>query len=293
MPKLVITCGTSGSGKSTYAQSLVKQGWVNIERDKIRFDEYCNGMEDWRLYKFNKAREDKVSAIALGQWCSAVYEHKNVIVSDTNLKKKYHDYWKQRAEIAGYEFEVVYFDITLEEAYKRDTHRGGKAVGRDVLNRQWKDWLEITEAKKYVPDETKPRTIVSDVDGTVAKMVSRGPFDWKKVGEDAPRWKIIHLVESLALTGNYELVFVSGRDGSCYEETKKWLDDYIRLPFTLYMREAGDMRKDTIIKEEILFNQLADRYNIEYWFDDRNSVVRKLKDLGINVIDVSEGYEEF
>lgn len=90
-----------------------------------------------------------------------------------------------------------------------------------------------------------------------------------------------------------EVVVVSGRDGSCEQETRNWLIDNGIFFDCLFMRKAGDSRKDAIIKEEILFDCIAPVYNILFWVDDRPQVVRKIKDLGINVIDVSKSYEEF
>ena len=48
----------------------------------------------------------------------AVSQMLPVIVSNTNLNQKDHTYWKTKAEEAGYEFEVKYFDITLDEGAK-------------------------------------------------------------------------------------------------------------------------------------------------------------------------------
>lgn len=293
MPKLIITCGLSGSGKSTYAESLVKTGFVEINRDTVRFDHYCKGVQDWGLYKFTKERETYVSKVCWQDWRTWVEFGNNVVVSDCNLDKKYHEYWENLAEEAGYDFEVKYFDMSLEEAYKRDLRRGGKAVGRDVLNRQWKQWLKITGRRVYEPDTNLPTAVVSDVDGTVAEMYNRSPYDWDRVGQDYPRLEIIKIIESYVKAGSHQLIFVSGRDGSCYNETRKWLTKYVSIPFQLYMRHEGDTTKDTLVKEEIVFNKLEPSFNIVAWFDDRPCVIRKIKDLGIQVCDVSRGYDEF
>lgn len=290
---LVLYVGCSGSGKSTAAKLLVKEGLVEINRDYFRFKLFCDGVEDWSKYKFTKQREQEVTKACEVRWKLSVEHLKSVVVSNTNLNQKDHDYWKAKAEEAGYEFNVVYFPETLETLFKRDEKRGTLSVGRETLIQQWQKWLKITNARKYVPNLDKPITIVSDIDGSIAKMSGRSPYEWAKVGEDQPRTKIINMIEALYQSDQYELVFVSGRDGSCYPETYAWLIKNVGLPFKLYMREAGDQRKDTIVKEEILFNHLEPNYNIEYWFDDRPCVVRSMKLLGVNVIDVSEGINEF
>lgn len=295
MPKLLLTVGISGSGKSTYAAELVKQGWSELNRDVWRFVFFTEGKPDWSLYKFTKQREDDVTKHLEFLFHDAVKYKANIVVSNTNLNQKDHTYWKTKAEEAGYEFEVKYFPVTLDEALKRDSKRGALAVGREVLLQQWQKWLDITNARRYIANTSLPKTVVCDIDGTVAKMTSgRSPYDWSRVGEDEPRVEIIKLVEGYSNSFADELVFVSGRDGSCYGLTHEWLSKHVWRPFKLYMRAAGDMRKDSVVKEEIIFNQLEPQYNIVMWFDDRQAVVEKLMDLKIpNVINVAETYVRY
>lgn len=48
--KAIITVGISGSGKTTWAEQ--QEGFININRDDIRFDYFCGGVRDWKLYSF-------------------------------------------------------------------------------------------------------------------------------------------------------------------------------------------------------------------------------------------------
>jgi len=291
-----LTVGCSGSGKSTHAKELKQllPSVVEINRDEWRFTFFTNGVQDWGLYKFTKDRESKVTAKCAELFDSAVLAMRPIIISNTNLNQKDIDYWKTKAEKAGYEFEIKYFDVDLEELLKRDTKRGALSVGREVILKQYQKWLELTNARVYVPNTSLPKTVVSDVDGTVAKMVGRSPYDWSRVGEDEPRVEIIKLIEGYTNSYADKLVFVSGRDGSCYDETYEWLSKHVWRPFELYMRAAGDQRKDTTIKEEIIFNILEPNYNIVMWFDDRASVIRKLKCLKIpNIINTDTELGEF
>lgn len=294
MPTLVLCVGISASGKSTFAKELVDtQGFVEVNRDNARFTLFCEGVQDWGRYKFSKAKEEEVTAYCLYSFQEAVDLGKDVVVSDTNLKQKYHDDWKHLALNFGYEFEVKYFPIALEEAWKRDERRTN-SVGRDVIARQWKDWLEITNHQKYVPNDNLPRCVVVDVDGTLAEMYNRGPFDWAKVGQDKVRLHVIELLEAyIHRYPSVSIVVVSGRDGSCEQETRKWLLENGVFFDELYMRNPGDSRKDSIVKDEILTCNIAPKYNILFWIDDRPQVVRMLKDKGVNVVDVSKDYVEF
>lgn len=293
MLKLLILVGVSASGKSTYAKSLTEQGWIEINRDMKRFDVFCGGVEDWKLYKFTKEKENAVSLLCYEDFNKAVSVRHNVVVSDLNLKRKYHEYWSNLAEEAGYEFEVKYFPITLEEAWKRDERRPN-SVGRNVINRQWKDWLEITNHPRYVPDENLPPCIVVDVDGTLAELCNRGPFEWSKVGQDKPRKHVIELINAyIDRYPSVAIVVVSGRDGVCEPETRQWLLENDILFDNLFMRAAGDQRKDSIIKDEILTNEVSKLYNVLFWVDDRPCVIRMLRDKGVNVFDVGRDYLEF
>lgn len=301
MPKLIITCGVSGSGKSTYAAELVKQGWVELNRDEWRFKFFCEGKYDWGLYKFSKEKETKVTnhleelwKLNSGQSSSGFYQ-RNIIVSNTNLNQKDHTYWKTKAEEAGYEFEVKYFDITLTEALKRDRKRGALSVGQDVLFDQWQKWLEITNARKYEPNERKPKAIVLDIDGTIALVDGRKHFDYSKaVLTDKPRKDVLEMVEAYAKSTNSLIICVSGREDVCREHTIAWLKKHMVDWNMLFMRESGDFRCDTIVKEEIFWKYIASDYNIIAAFDDRPRVVRKWKDIGIPlVISVQKDYRDF
>ncbi len=53
--KLTLYIGISGSGKSREAQKY--QDAVEINRDRLRFLLFCNGIENWEKYKFTKSNE--------------------------------------------------------------------------------------------------------------------------------------------------------------------------------------------------------------------------------------------
>lgn len=295
MPILRICVGISGSGKSTYAKELIAQGWAEINRDYWRFKQYCNEVNDWSLYKFTKEREAFVTFLCDHDWEYAVDQKLNVIVSNTNLNKKDHNYWKAKAEEVGYEFEVKYFPITLTEALKRDKKRGGLSVGQDVIFDQWQKWLQITEAKKYAPNEFKPKVIILDIDGTIALTNGRSHYDYSEaVLTDVPRLDVIELVHAYASVMGAEIICVSGRENKCKDYTEQWLDNYCINNIELHMRKEGDNRCDTIVKEEIFWSDIEPHYNVIAAFDDRTRVLRKWKDIGIPlVVDVCKTYKEF
>lgn len=292
-----LLCGVSGSGKSTHSQELKRllPSVMEINRDEWCFDFYTNGVHDWSLYKFTKDRENRVTAKCNELFDIAVQAMRPIVISNTNLNQKDHDYWKVKAEEAGYDFEVVYFPITLEEALYRDSKRGALAVGREVLFKQWQKWLKISGFKKYVPDTSKHKAIIVDIDGTVAMVNGRSHYDYTKVSTDLPRKEIIKIVQCWAMSSNAEIIFMSGREDSCRADTVRWLHKHFEdtIPY-LYMRKTGDQRNDRIVKEELFREYVADNWNVIGAVDDRPRVVRLWNDLGIeNVISVSVNYLEF
>jgi predicted kinase len=299
MKKQVVTlfCGCSASGKSTRVKELRDAGWkfVELNRDEWRFKLFTDGVQDWSKYKFTKEREQVVTDKLNELFDSAVRNLMPVIVSNTNLNKKDHNYWENKAKQVGYDFEVVYFHESLTTLLKRDKKRGALAVGQDVIFDQWQKWLEITNSRKYVPNEFKPKAIILDIDGTIALTNGRSHYDYSDaVLTDVPRIDVIDLVTCYANSTGAEIICVSGREDKCKEYTQSWLDTYYVDNSGLYMRKTSDDRCDTIVKEEIFWNDIEPYYNIIAAVDDRPRVIRKWKDIGIPlVISVQTDYKEF
>lgn len=299
-PILYITVGISASGKSTWADKKVQEDAskgitvVNINRDTIRFNDVLPG-SDWSTYKFTKAREQAVSEIALQQFNDAVAAEYDIIISDTNLNEVYRNAWVERGEENGYQVEIVDFPITLEEAWKRDAARVN-GVGHNTIYQQYKQWEEYKGVKKYAPDESKPKAIIVDVDGTIANKCDRSPFEWDKVGCDTPRLEIINMIRAFARSYGATPIFLSGRDSVCRDITQGWINchAYMDKDQELYMRAQDDTRKDTIVKEELFWEHVEPIYNVIAAFDDRPVIIRLWHKLGIpNVICVSDPYIEF
>ena len=287
--KAIITVGISGSGKTTWAEGFCKKnGYININRDNVRFSVF--GAKNWSEYTFTNQKELMVSTVCRDMIAAASCNGLNLVVSDTNLSSKYRDELVSNLEYMGYKVEFKIFDISWKEACKRDSYRI-MGVGKDVLYRQWKQWLEFIDFKTYVPDLTLEKAIICDIDGTVATACNRSPFEWSKVGQDSYRTHVTDMVYGYQYQG-YKTIFLSGRDSVCKSETVQWLKDNNLTYSELYMRKEGDMRADTVIKEEF-FWPLTSRYNITCVIDDRNCMTELWQDLGLNVISVGDNRENF
>lgn len=132
------------------------------------------------------------------------------------------------------------------------------------------------------------KAIIVDIDGTLAKMNGRGPFDWHRVGED----KVNPAVQLLVGLASYycNVIIFSGRDSCCREATIEWLKSH-KIPHeNLYMRPEGNFEKDCIIKRRLYDEHIVGKYDIQFVVDDRDQVVEMWrKDLGLTCFQVDYG----
>lgn len=146
------------------------------------------------------------------------------------------------------------------------------------------------------------KIVIVDIDGTVSEVGDRvnhlneTPCNWddfyERCNEDKPIIPIIDLVTVLTKS-NYSIVFITGRRESTRGKTVSWLKEYgIYSPY-LFMRPDGNFQHDTIVKPELLnhFFNLT-KTSIEDVFiilEDRNSMVKKWRELGYTCLQVAEG----
>lgn len=310
-PKLIILRGLQGSGKTTWAKEFIAKELasgntrvMNVCRDDLRA---MHG-----LGKQPSSFEGTITQLQHVMIRSGLKDGCTVLSSDTNLKASYVKDLLKIAALFNAEVEFVDFHIALEECIRRDqlrTDSVGEAVIRSFYNRYFNKGNfpkfpalneSITEFEVYVPDITLPKAFIVDIDGTIAKLNGRSPYDHTRVLEDLPHQDVINLISDLRQM-DYKIIFVSGRVDSCKHTTLEWLHihapqlyamgfdsdaDYVS---PLYMRKTGDSRTDTIIKYEIFDEHIRNKYNVIGVFDDRNSVVAFWREIGLRVYQVNEG----
>ncbi len=291
----IITVGISGSGKSVYARQT---GYTVFERDQIRREilvqkGQIDDMQNlWGVWKFSKENEGAVSRRYDIRLEEAAKDKKDIVCADTNLNVKYRNILIEKLIGLGYAVQIVDFPIDLMDAIKRDERRRD-TVGRDIIYKQYQQWLDYSGRKKYVPSENPP-CILIDIDGTVAHMNGkRSPFEWDKVYLDDVDETVKDLGNSYNDNTNYRVIYMSGRDGLCESMTRQWLHDNNIKFHALYMRKAGDMRKDTVVKEELFWKHIAEYYNVQFVVDDRPAVCRMWRELGLKVFQVGDPHVEF
>jgi predicted kinase len=295
MTRLLITRGLPASGKTTFARKLQPRV-VRVNRDDLRRMLHGDRLyTQWAESQVTHAQRATVEAL--------LRAHADVIVDDTNLRNKTVRDWAELAARLGAQFEVHDFtDVPLEECIRRDAERASAdQVGEEAIRRMHARYLagrnlplpipyipEIS-VNVYEPDLDLPAAVLVDIDGTVALMGNRSPYDWHRVGEDLPNPAVITAVRAMHAAGN-AIIFCSGRDAECRAETEAWLELYVGVPYeALFMRPEGDGRKDAVVKREIFDREIRDVWRIVGVFDDRQQVVRMWRALGLTVFQVAEG----
>lgn len=293
MTELILTRGVPGSGKSTWALSWVAEDPTQRSR--------CN-RDDLRqaLYgRYAGLSGDAEKAVTVAQKATVralLRSGRSVVVDDTNLYMPAARDWADIAVEEGAEFWVKEFDVPLDVCLARNAVRE-RVVPESVIRKMHDKFVNrkviesrLSDVERYVPDESLLKAFVVDIDGTLARHVSRSPYDYTRVSTDEVIEPVAQMVRDLySSDSEYFIIIMSGREDSCRSDTIEWLNNF-EVPFhEIYMRSTGDQRKDSVIKAE-LFDKVRNRYNVVGWIDDREQVVQMVRDrLGITVYQVDWG----
>jgi predicted kinase len=312
---LIITRGLPGSGKTTYAKKWVGENTslrARVNRDDLR--EILHG----GAHGYPRELESSVTFAHQASVRALLMSGKDVIVDDMNLQNKQVKAWMKVANEAKAGFEVVDFtNVTVGTCIDRDKSRflqGGRHVGEEYITKKYQQFIkgrpyplpmpeEPAKAYRepYVPPKSARKCILVDIDGTMALMNGRGPFEWWRVGEDLPNQAIVDLVWAYYRSPwvkDVELIFMSGRDEVCRPETTKWLTE-LGFPvnqFTgikLFMRpslpDGVQQPADHVVKLALFDEHIRYNYNVQFVLDDRNQVVDMWRELGLTCLQVAPG----
>ncbi len=297
--KILILIGIPASGKSTWSKEYVRkhENWVRVNRDMFRLM-----LKDAQMCE--PKIEDMITTLMYSTIETCLMRKQNVIVDNTNLKKKYIDAIVNKFKYSA-DIEYQLFDISLEKAIERDKSRDG-TVGAGVIERMYKDYKRLIDDFDFqgvkmietrpiiVPDFSSelPHAVIFDIDGTLAHMKNRGPFEWDKVFRDEVNHIVSEQIDFHRSKGR-KILLVSGRDATCEKETRDWME-YYEIKFDeLFLRPENDFRKDTVIKRELYENNIRDKYNVLAVYDDRLGVLDMWNELGIFTYNVNQGQIKF
>lgn len=293
-----LTRGLPASGKSTYAQALIRTpDWVRVERDLLRDQLFGT------RYGLSSDQENVITAMQTAMAAAALKAGKSIVISDMNLRASYVRQWAKFATRHNAVFNTVEFYAPIDVLIERDAQRinsvGAKVI-RELAAKFTKNGVisKVDVSRdiytdghllRYVPKAGTPGAIMVDLDGTLAKMEGRSPYEWMRVGEDKPIPAVIDAVVSAYRSGK-KIIFMSGRDSVCREVTFNWLVEHVPVPVKLlFMRVENDNRPDNLVKYDLFNAHVRDNYNVQYVLDDRNQVVDMWRAIGLPCFQVAPG----
>ncbi|WP_433057116.1 AAA family ATPase [Dactylosporangium sp. CS-033363] len=298
MATLTITRGLPASGKTTWAKE--QRHLTRVNRDDLRRMMHGGLVADEQR---RGRAEREVTAAHHAAVEALLRAGADVVCDDTNLRGRVVREFAELAARCKAHFVVRDFtDVPVDECVRRDALRTGDGhVGEAVIRTMHQRYLagrplplplpvlDETHAAAYEPPPDAPRAVLVDIDGTVALMSGRSPYDMGRVCEDRPNEPVIAAVRAMHASG-HEIVFCSGRSDDARAATEVWLAEHVGVPYrALFMREFGDQRRDSVVKGEIFEKEIRSRYHVIGVFDDRMQVVRMWRDLGLTVFQVAEG----
>lgn len=300
--QVVFPRGLPASGKSTWARAVLAQhpagSVVRINNDdlaRMLFGAPWGADGGIAAGLLARAREQVLLAALADE------RVRLVIVDNTNLQTRTVNALARAALRAGAQVHVEDFFLAVPpaECITRDAARD-VPVGREVIERMARQARGLTAwvapddvAMKVAPypndDMSLPEAVLVDIDGTLALMESgRSPYDWARVGEDTPNRPVVEAVR-MYLSAGVPVMVLSGRDGSCEEQTRTWLAEHVANDLPLFMRSAGDSRRDSIVKHELFQSHVAGRFRVKVVLDDRDQVVALWRALGLPCWQVAAG----
>lgn len=301
MTKVIVPRGIPGSGKTTWVKEQLATHpagtAVRINNDELSFMLYG---QPWGTFFFSDSTRETLHHLRLSMLETFLKQDSitHIYVDNTNLATQTVKSLQDVALRYGAEFIVDdrFIGVDVEDCVARDAGRTSP-VGGDVIRKmakqldKLKPWTtpDVPTVEKYDNDQVGASyAIIVDVDGTLAHMSDRSPYEWKRVGEDTVNDGVRSVVNTAADTST--VVVMSGRDGSCYDETYKWLVDNGVKFDVLHMRDAGDMRPDWVVKYELFQKYVASKHRIRFVLDDRDSVVDLWRNrLGLPTYQVANG----
>ncbi|MFE9630011.1 AAA family ATPase [Streptomyces sp. NPDC006463] len=308
LPVVHVMTGLPASGKTTAARALQAQSGGRMRRvnlDDLRSMLDLPDPERGRSW----AHEQTVLAVQDAAVRAAVDGGFDVVVDNTHLTK--HIPKRLKAAVGGLATFVVhdFTGVPLEECLRRDAARENQ-VGEEIIRvladkhqkarkggwRLTAEWLNGTSGgmavppvREYVADPALPAAVLCDIDGTLALTGDRGPYDFSRCEFDLLNEPVRHALDAFRRADGDVIVLLSGRSEEFRTQTESWLRRH-QVPYDeLWMRAAGDTRRDDLVKAELFDAHVRHRYAVRVSLDDRDRVVAVWRRMGLPTWQVNYG----
>jgi predicted kinase len=298
-PQLLLLIGAPGSGKTTFAKYFTRteENWMRLCRDDFRMMNFSDSLMS--------SREENLISNVLDAAIETLLRKKcNVLLDATHCRAEYLNHYIEKFNACA-DISFKCFECDTDELITRCNKRHvetGRYVSATVIKRFVNDLKKLKATFDFSPrpltqatftaekqDTSLPKAIICDLDGTLALMGNRDPYDATESDKDTLNEVVANVLKTFSDKG-YNILLVSGREEIFREPTLRFLEKFAVSYQQLWMRKAKDYRKDAIIKKEIFDREVAGKYYIEFVLDDRDQVVEMWrKDLKLNCFQVNYG----
>ncbi len=300
---LFIYRGLPASGKTTDAEAKKRAfGGVLAGRDHLRHMIFG-------AYVLTNEQENTITNVQRNLIRESLRAEQNVYVDDMNLRNRYVRDLVEIAVAEGAQWVIRDFtNVPLDRCLKRNALRDRKVPEHVIRNLHSRfiagkeyplpfEWVQksddLSGFMHYTPDESLPLAVMCDIDGTLALMSDRDPYDGSRADEDSLNFPVGLTIRLLNDWG-VKILFCSGRSETHRTVTRDWISEKLfwdaqTVDESLFMRAEGDRRRDSIVKLELFDKYIRHNYNVLYVLDDRQQVVDAWRSIGLTVFQVAEG----
>jgi predicted kinase len=280
--QILILVGAPGSGKTTFARYFLRteENWMRLCRDDFRAMHFSSG-------NLSQHEERLITEMIDSAVNALLAKKSNVLIDATHCRAEFLNHYIERFNhLADISFKVFDADAaTLAERCQKRFQNAGKAVPVSVQKKFMDDLeklkreFDFSKRPKFdgyatvaIQDAALPKAVICDLDGTLALMRDRNPYDATYCNDDNLNEPVANMLRIFHGKG-YQILLVSGREARYYRPTVRFLEKHAIPYYRLWMRKIKDFRKDAIIKKEIFDVNIAGKYFVEFVLDDRDQVV--------------------
>lgn len=152
--------------------------------------------------------------------------------------------------------------------------------------------LKIVKWMKSRFGNHRKKAFIFDIDGTLSeKSPNRNPFEVERCLTDKLIEGTYTIYEALKQDGYY-IIILTGRNEVFKEVTETWLEMHDIEYDELFMRPQFCEDYDGQFKADTYLHQIEPNYEVLSVFEDKPSVVKALREIGLHVCQVADGHED-